>query len=173
LQASEEGDKDTVERLRKQLYSAIKSFAKDIHSKYIDPPHTTDFAIMFVPTEGLYAEILRDSALFETLQRDYRVTVTGPSTFSAFLYSLQMGFRSLAIEKHSSEVWKTLGAVKAELTKFADILEKTKRKLSEANNVLQTAEVRSRAMGRALRAVETMPDEERKNFSLLPLTDEE
>ena len=127
LMASDEGDQAKIERLRKQLYAAIKSFAKDIHSKYIDPPHTTDFAIMFVPTEGLYAEILRDAALFEVLQREFKVTVTGPSTFSAFVYSLQMGFRSLAIEKHSSEVWKTLGAVKAEFGKFADILEKTKR----------------------------------------------
>jgi DNA recombination protein RmuC len=173
LVATEEGDKDSVERLRRQLYASIRSFAKDIHTKYIDPPHTTDFAIMFVPTEGLYAEILRDAALFETLQRDFKVTVTGPSTFSAFVYSLQMGFRSLAIEKHSSEVWKTLGAVKAEFGKFADILEKTKKKLSEANNVLANAEVRSRAMGRALRAVETMPDEERKDFFLLPLTDDD
>lgn len=155
MEASEQNDEEAAISIRKQLYQNIRTFAKDIHNKYIDPPHTTDFAIMFLPTEGLYAEILRDSQLFESLQREFKVTIAGPSTLSAFIYSLQVGFRSIAIEKHTSEVWKILGTVKTEFEKFSLILEKTKRKLNEANNVIESAETRTRVMKRALTKVES------------------
>ena len=121
---------------------------------------TTDFAIMFVPTEGLYAEILRRTGLFELLQRDYKITVVGPSNLVAFLSSLQMGFRTLAIEKRSSEVWEVLGAVKTEFGAFGDILEKTKKKLQEATNVIDKAGTRSRAIERKLKVVQSLPKED-------------
>lgn len=146
-----------VEVVAKQFETAVKRNAKDIYDKYINPPNTTDFAIMFVPTEGLYAEILRRTGLFETLQRDYRVTVVGPTNLVAFLSSLQMGFRTLAIEKRSSEVWEILSGVKTEFGRFGDVLEKTKKKLQEASNVIDQAGVRSRAIERKLRNVEELP----------------
>jgi len=144
----------------KQLENAVKKNAKDIKEKYINPPMTTDFAIMFVPTEGLYAEILRRTGLFELLQRDYKITVVGPSNLVAFLSSLQMGFRTLAIEKRSSEVWEVLGAVKTEFGAFGDILEKTKKKLQEATNVIDKAGTRSRAIERKLKVVQSLPKED-------------
>ncbi|MBW6460483.1 MAG: DNA recombination protein RmuC, partial [Bacteroidales bacterium] len=125
-----------IEAISKQFENAVRKNAKDIRDKYINPPHTTDFAIMFVPTEGLYAEILRRTGLFELLRRDFNITVIGPSNLVAFLSSLQMGFRTLAIEKRSSEVWELLGAVKNEFGLFGDILDKTKKKLQEATNVI-------------------------------------
>lgn len=146
-----------IEAARKELSKKIKLFAKDIKDKYIDPPNTTDFAIMFLPIEGLYAEVLRDSKLFETLQREYRVIVTGPTTLSALLSSLQMGFRTLAIQKRSSEVWEILGAVKTEFGKFGAILEKTQKKLGEATQVVESAGRRSRAIERKLRDVQKLP----------------
>ena len=144
-----------IERESARFEAAVKKNAADIHRKYINPPATTDFAIMFVPTEGLYAEILRRQGLFETLRNEYKITVTGPANLAAFLSSLQMGFRTLAIEKRSSEVWKLLSQVKTEFTTFGDILEKTKKKLTEAANVIDTAGVRSRAIERRLREVES------------------
>ena len=144
-----------IERESTRFEAAVKKNAADIHRKYINPPATTDFAIMFVPTEGLYAEILRRQGLFETLRNEYKITVTGPANLAAFLSSLQMGFRTLAIEKRSSEVWKLLSQVKTEFTTFGDILEKTKKKLTEAANVIDTAGVRSRAIERRLREVES------------------
>ncbi|KJR42160.1 DNA recombination protein RmuC [Candidatus Magnetoovum chiemensis] len=156
-----------AEDIYKQFEGSVKKNAKDIKDKYINPPLTTDFAIMFVPTEGLYAEILRKPGFFETLQRDYRVTVVGPSNLVAFLSSLQMGFRTLTIEKRSSEVWELLGAVKTEFGRFADILEKTKRKLQEASNVIDTASVRTRAIERKLRDVQELPGKEAEK-KLLP-----
>ncbi|MBT3799698.1 MAG: DNA recombination protein RmuC, partial [Bacteroidetes bacterium] len=134
-------------------------FAKDISTKYIDPPNTTDFAIMFLPFEGLYAEVLRNPGLFEQVQREFKIVITGPTTLSALLSSLQMGFRTLAIEKRSSEVWELLGAVKTEFGNFGEILEKTQKKLQEASNVIDQAGVRSRAIERKLRNVQELPSQ--------------
>lgn len=135
-QAFEQGDKVLIEAAQKQLLKAIESFAKDISSKYIDPPHTTDFAIMFLPVESLYAEVLRHPGLFEVLQNKYRITVTGPTTLSALLNSLQMGFRTLAVQKRSSEVWDILQGVKTEFDKFSEHLEKVDKHLSTASKSL-------------------------------------
>ncbi|MCX7727566.1 MAG: DNA recombination protein RmuC, partial [Chitinispirillaceae bacterium] len=148
-----------VEGISKQFENSVKKCAKDIREKYINPPITTDFAIMFVPTEGLYAEILRRTGLFETLQREYKVTVVGPANLVAFLNSLQMGFRTLAIEKRSSEVWELLGAIKTDFSNFGIILDKTKKKLQEATNVIDSAGRRSRAIERKLREVQELPEE--------------
>ncbi len=156
VEAYESGNPSAIEDFKKQLINRVKLSAKDIHSKYIEPPYTTDFGIMFLPFEGLYAEVLR-LGVFETIQRDYKVTITGPTTLSAFLNSLQMGFRTLAIQKRSSEVWEVLGAVKTEFGKFRDILEKTKKKLNEATDVIESAGVRSRAIERKLRNVQELP----------------
>lgn len=144
----------------RQFEYSIKKNAKDIRDKYINPPVTTDFAIMFVPTEALYAEILRRTGLFELLQREYRVTVVGPTNLVAFLSSLQMGFRTLAIEKRSSEVWQILGAVKTQFGNFGTILEKTKKKLQEATNVIDDASTRSRVIERKLRNVQELPSDQ-------------
>jgi len=157
VSAYEAGDVDLIENARKEIEKTLKGFAKDIRYKYIDPPHTTDFALMFLPIEGLYAEVLRDSALFEILQREYRVIITGPTTLAALLNSLQMGFRTLAIEKRSSEVWELLGAVKTEFGKFGEMLDRTRKKLTEATNVVESAGRRSRAIERKLRDVQELP----------------
>ena len=124
----------------------------------MEPPYTTDFAILFLPTEGLYAEVLRRPGLMEALQREHRVTLAGPTTLLAMLSSLQMGFRTLALEKRSSEVWQVLGAVKTEFGKFGDVLSKVKSQTQTVLNTLDGAEVRSRAMGRALKKVESLPE---------------
>jgi len=157
MDAHDKADIQMIESSRKELARKIKLFAREIKAKYVDPPNTTDFAIMFLPIEGLYAEVLRDSGLFETLQREYRVIVTGPTTLSALLSSLQMGFRTLAIEKRSSEVWEILGAVKTEFGKFGEVLERTRKKLTEASNVVENAGQRSRAIERKLKDVEELP----------------
>ncbi|MDR0543928.1 MAG: DNA recombination protein RmuC [Odoribacteraceae bacterium] len=149
-----------VEQLGRQFENSVKSCARDIRDKYIRPPKTTDFAILFVPVEGLYAEILRRPGFFEQLQREYRVTVVGPTNLVAFLGSLQMGFRTLAIEKRSSEVWEILGAVKSEFGKFGDILGKTRKKLQEAANVIGDAGTRSRVIERKLKSVQELPREQ-------------
>jgi DNA recombination protein RmuC len=155
-------DMDSIIR---QFENSVKKNAKDIRNKYINPPVTTDFAIMFVPTEGLYAEILRRTGLFEILQREYKITVVGPTNLVAFLNSLQMGFKTLAIEKRSGEVWEILGAVKTQFGTFGDILEKTKKKLQQATNVIDEAGIRSRAIERKLRTVQELPQE--KTIELL------
>ncbi|MEG2070595.1 MAG: DNA recombination protein RmuC, partial [Bacteroidales bacterium] len=149
-----------LETVSKQFENAVKKNAKDIRDKYINPPFTTDFAIMFVPTEGLYAEILRRTGLFEQLQREYKITVVGPANLVAFLSSLQMGFKTLAIEKRSSEVWEVLGAVKTEFGLFGNVLEKTKKKLQEASHVIDQAGVRTRVIERKLRTVQELPQAE-------------
>lgn len=146
-----------IEKEGARFEASVKRCAAEINSKYILPPATTDFAIMFVPTEGLYAEILRRTGLFENLRRDYKITVAGPANLAAFLSSLQMGFRTLAIEKRSSEVWKLLSQVKTEFSTFGDVLDKTRKKLNEAANVIDSAGVRSRAIERRLRDVEDAP----------------
>jgi len=140
------------------LEQRIRLEAKSISDKYVEPPYTTDFAILFLPTEGLYAEVLRRPGLMESLQRDYRVTLAGPTTLLAMLSSLQMGFRTLALEKRSSEVWQVLGAVKTEFGKFGDVLAKVKAQTETVLKTLDSAQTRSRAMGRALKTVEALSD---------------
>jgi len=157
VEASEIGDLDGVKVSSEALIRSLNSSAKDIHDKYVRPPRTTDFAVMFLPTEGLYAELLRKPGQLEELQRRYRVVVAGPTTLSALLSSLRMGFRTLAIEKRSSEVWNVLAAVKTEFGKFGDVLSKLKRQLQTASNTVEETGVRTRAMARKLRSVEQLP----------------
>ena len=157
IDAQEAADKELAQKSIKNLEMRIKAEARYIKEKYIDPPHTTDFGIMFLPIEGLYAEVLRQPGLCDTLQRDYRIVVAGPTTLAALLNSLQMGFRTLAIEKRSSEVWELLGVVKTEFGKFGDVLAKTKKKLKEASYTIGQAEVRTRAIARQLRKVQEVP----------------
>lgn len=150
-------DLAAIEEASKALENRIKGEAKTIFDKYLDPPNTTDFALMFLPVEGLFAEVLRRPGLIEKIQSEYKVVLTGPTTLTAILNSLQMGFRTLAIEKRSSEVWSLLGAVKTEFGKFGDILEKTQKKLAEASNTIDDASKRSRAIERRLRDVQELP----------------
>ncbi|MEY7998751.1 DNA recombination protein RmuC [Clostridium sp. Mt-5] len=157
LDAEEEGNKLLVEQSKKALITRIKSEAQDVNKKYLDPPNTTDFGIIFLPTESLYSEVVKEAGLMEQLQKNLKIIITGPSTISAFLNSLQMGFRTLAIEKRSSEVWELLGAVKTQFSKFGDILEKTQKKLQEASNTIETASRKSRTIERKLRSVEELP----------------
>jgi len=160
IDAQENADKELAEKAVKSLEMRIKAEAKQIREKYINPPHTTDFGIMFLPIEGLYAEVLRRPGLCDMLQREYRIVVTGPSTLAALLNSLHMGFRTLAIEKRSSEVWELLGVVKTEFGKFGDVLAKTKKKLQEASNTIGKAETRTRAIEHKLKKVQEIPMEE-------------
>ncbi|MEI7703183.1 MAG: DNA recombination protein RmuC [Deltaproteobacteria bacterium] len=157
VEASERGDAEAVEASARQLEQRIKLCAEDIRSKYLNPPHTTDFGILFLPTEGLYAEVIRRGTLAEVLQRDYRVAVAGPTTLAALLNSLQMGFKTLAIQKRSSEVWQILAAVKTEFGKFGEVIEAVDRKLVEAQKKLGTVGTRSRAIERKLRDVQELP----------------
>ena len=158
LDAQGRADPVDADAAAKALEQRIRLEAKSITEKYVEPPHTTDFAILFLPTEGLYAEVLRRPGLMEALQRDYRVTLAGPTTLLAMLSSLQMGFRTLALEKRSSEVWQVLGAVKTEFGKFGDVLAKVKSQTQTVLNTLDSADTRSRAMQRALKTVEALPD---------------
>ena len=158
LDAQERADKPEAEAAGKALETRLRLEAKTIREKYVAPPHTTEFAILFVPTEGLYAEALRRPGLMEALQREYRVTLAGPTTLLATLTSLQMGFRTLALEKRSAEVWEVLGAVKTEFGKFGEVLAKTKKKLEEASNTIDQAQVRTTAMTRKLKSVEALSD---------------
>ncbi len=158
LEAQEAADAVGVEAAAKALEIRIKAEAKDIREKYLSPPHTTDFGILYLPVEGLYAEVLRRTGLYETLMRDYHVTVAGPTTLAAILNSLQMGFRTLAIEKRSSEVWMLLSAVKTEFGKFGDILDKTNKKLLEASNVMDDAARKSRTIERKLKGIQSLPE---------------
>jgi DNA recombination protein RmuC len=160
LEAQRVADPVAAEAAARALEARVRAEAKSIAEKYIEPPHTTDFAMVFLPTEGLYAEVLRRPGLVESLQRDHRVTLAGPTTLLAMLNALQMGFRTLALEKRSSEVWQVLGAVKTEFGKFGDVLTKVKNQTQSVLNSLDAAEVRSRAMGRALRTVEALEDEQ-------------
>ena len=160
LDAQDRADADGVAAAAAGLERQVRVEAKRIRSKYLAPPHTTDFALLFLPTEGLYAEVLRRPGLFEALQREHRVTLVGPTTLLALLNSLQMGFRTLAIEKRSSEVWHLLGAVKSEFGKFATVLEKAHGQLDTVQNSLKAAGVRTRAIEKQLRGVETLPGTE-------------
>ena len=158
LEASECGDAVAVEKACRALESTIRHCAKSISEKYLSPPRTTDFGILFLATEGLYAEALRRVGLAEMLQREYRVILTGPNTFAAILNSLQMGFKTLAIQQRSSEVWETLGAVKTQFAKYSGILSKVKRKLQEASNTVDDAERQTSALQSRLRHIESAPD---------------
>ncbi|MEK8033693.1 DNA recombination protein RmuC [Ideonella sp. DXS29W] len=158
LDAQDRVDPVAAESAAKAIESRLRLEAKTIREKYIAAPHTTDFGILFVPTEGLYAEALRRPGLVESLQREHRITLAGPTTLLATLNSLQMGFRTLALERRSAEVWEVLGAVKSEFQKFGDVLAKTKKKLDEASRTIDDAEVRTRQMARKLKSVETLPE---------------
>ena len=164
IDSEELGDIDAITDARKSLENSIKSFAKDIHDKYIETPYTTDFGIMFLPTESLYCEVLKNTALIETLSQKYRVVVSGPTTFVALLNSLQMGFRTLAIEKRSSEVWNLLGTVKSEFEKFGDLLDKTNKKLQEIGNTMAKASTKTRVIQRKLKDVVALPVSDEDEF---------
>ncbi len=158
LDAQERADPVAVEAAAKAIETQLRKEARTIREKYVAPPHTTDFGILFVPTEGLYAEALRRPGLLEALQREYKVMLAGPTTLLATLTSLQMGFRTLALEKRSAEVWEVLGAVKTEFGKFGEVLAKTKKKLDEASSTIDAAATRTRAMERRLKTVEALPE---------------
>ena len=159
IAAAELGDSDAVAQAAKDLECRIRQCAKTIREKYIATPRTTEFAILFLPTESLYAEVLRRPGFFEQLQRDYHVTLTGPTTFMALLNALQMGFRSLAIEKRSSEVWQILGAVSNEFGKYNEVVDKLSKQLSTAAKSVENLGARTRTMNRKLRSVEKLPDD--------------
>jgi len=158
--AADSGDVEATRLATDALARAIRLEAQDIHRKYVKPPHTTDFAIMFLATEGLYAEVVRQPALVDDLQQRYRVVVAGPTTLAALLSSLRMGFQTLAIEQQAVEVWRVLGGVKTEFARFGDVLAKVKRQLETASRTIDQTGVRTRAMERKLRAVEQLPDDE-------------
>ena len=160
LEAQESGNADRVDDASRQLERIIREMARNIRDKYLDPPYTTDFSIMFLPTEGLYAEVLRRTGLFELLQREFKVVVAGPTTLAALLNSLQMGFRTLAIEKRSSEVWTLLGTVKTEFSTFGAILDRTQKKLQEVTSTIEKASTRTRAIERKLKDIQTIPVDE-------------
>lgn len=164
IEAQDQANLPRIEELGKSLENRIKLEGKTIRDKYIDPPNTTDFGILFLPVEGLYAEVLRRPGLCDFLQREYKVTITGPTTLAALLNSLQMGFKTLAIEKRSSEVWNLLSAVKTEFGKFVEILEKTQKKLQEASNTIDTATRKSRTIARKLKNVQTLPIHEAESL---------
>jgi DNA recombination protein RmuC len=158
--AAEGGDVDGIERASNELEVLVRSAGKDIRDKYLRPPYSTDFGLLFLPTEGLYAEIVRRPNLVDVLQRDYRVMVAGPTTLHALLNSLRMGFRTLAIQKRSSEVWHVLAAVKAEFSKYAEVMDRVKKRLVQATDAIDDVAVRQRALDRKLRGVETLPESE-------------
>jgi DNA recombination protein RmuC len=160
IEATERGDLEAAEAALRGIESRIRGAAKDICAKYVAPPHSTDFAVMFLPTEGLFAEVVRRPGLVDALQRDCHVMVAGPTTLVSLLTSLRMGFRTIAIQQRSSEVWRVLSAVKSEFEKFGGILDKVHKKLEEAQQVVEDAGVRRRAMDRKLRGVETLPEAE-------------
>ena len=160
LDAHDAVDTAAIEAAGRALETRIRTEAKTLREKYVEPPHTTDFGILFLPTEGLFAEVLRRPGLTEALNRDLRVVIAGPTTLFAMLNSLQMGFRTLALEKRSAEVWQVLGAVKTEFGKFGDVLAALKRQLASASNTIEQAETRTRQMGKALKTVEALPAEE-------------
>jgi len=168
--AAEKADPDAVQTAAENLGRTVRTAARDIHDKYVNPPSTTDFAIMFLATEGLHAEVLRQPALVEDLQQHYRLVVAGPTTLAAILTSLRMGFQTLVIEKRAAEVWRVLGAIKTEFGKFGDVLDKVKGQLDAATRTIEDTGVRSRAMARKLRSVEQLPEAEASAILGLPVT---
>lgn len=173
--AYEDADKAEIEIQKKALVADIKKMAKDIKEKYIEVPYTTDFGLMFLPFEGLFAEVMRIPGLFQQIQDEFKVTISGPTTLNAFLNSLQMGFRTLAIQKETSKVWELLGSVKSEFGKFGDVLAATKKKLESATNEIESAERRSRQIEKKLTKVEVLPDKssDAQQSLLDDLTDDE
>ena len=168
-EAAQSADAEAVAQSTRELLRSITQSAKTIAEKYLNPPQTTDFAVLYLPTEGLYAEVLRQPGLVSQLQQDYRVVVSGPTTIAALLSSLRLGFRSLAIEQQASEVWQVLGAVKTEFGRFGDVLAKVKKQLATASNTIESTERRTRAMARTLRKVEQLPGAESDELlELLP-----
>jgi DNA recombination protein RmuC len=167
-EAAERGDVDAVQKASDALARSIRVQAESISSKYLCPPRTTDFAIMFLPTEGLYAEVLRHPSLFDELQHKHHIVVAGPTTLAALLSSLRMGFQTLAIEQQSAEVWRILAAVKTEFGKFGDVLDKVKKQLSTAARTIDETGIRSRAMERRLRGIESLPESEANAILELP-----
>ena len=157
VEAQERADVEGVEAAGKQLENSVKTFARDISEKYLNPPKTTDFGILYLPIEGLFAEVIRRTGLTEVTQRKHRVVIAGPTTLWSILNSLQMGFRTLTIQKRSSEVWNLLAAVKTEWTKYGDILEAVQKKLQQASDTIEKAKTRSRAIGRKLKDVQEHP----------------
>jgi len=166
--ASEAADIGQVELAGKEIETSILAAAKDIRDKYIQPPYTTDFAVMYLPTEGLFAEVIRRIGLVDRLQRDFRVVVAGPTTLAALLNSLSMGFRTLAIQKRSSEVWEVLGAVKKEFDKYGEVMKMVKKKLAEASNHIDKVDVRKRAIDRTLRQIQSLPQSDASKILNLP-----
>ena len=166
VEAQDQGNLLLIEELSKSLEMRIKSEAKDIRDKYLDPPYTTDFGILFVPIESLYAEVLRRPGLFEQIRREYKVIIAGPTTTQVILNSLQMGFRTLTIQKRSSEVWTLLGAVKTDFGKFGDLLEKTHKKIQEASNTIESAVTKTRVIERQLNKVQNLPVAETEKLAL-------
>ena len=164
VEAEEQGNVELVNESRKKLYNSIKLFAKDIYDKYIETPYTTDFGIMFLPTESLYCEVVKNTDLCEFLSQKHRIVVAGPTTFVALLNSLQLGFRTLAIEKRSSEVWQLLGVIKSEFSKFGDLLDKTNKKLQEVSNTIGQATTKTRTIERKLKKVEALPVGDENEF---------
>jgi len=168
-EAAREGDADSVAQSTKELLRSVTQSAKTISDKYLNPPQTTDFAVLYLPTEGLYAEVLRQPGLISQLQQDHRVVVSGPTTIAALLSSLRLGFRTLAIEKQASEVWQVLAAVKTEFGKFGGVLDKVKKQLATASNTIEETQTRTRVMARKLREVEQLPaGESDELLELLP-----
>lgn len=164
LDAQERADADAARMAGDALERRVREESRQIRRKYISAPHTTEFAVLFLPTEGLYAEVLRRPGLFEAMQRDHRITIAGPTTLLALLTSLQVGFRTVAIEKRSAEVWQTLGAVKTEFAKFADVLDSVKQKLDQASTQIEKTGVRTRAIERKLRGVESLPSDDNRRL---------
>jgi len=168
-EAAREGDADSVAQSTKELLRSVTQSAKTISDKYLNPPQTTDFAVLYLPTEGLYAEVLRQPGLISQLQQDHRVVASGPTTIAALLSSLRLGFRTLAIEKQASEVWQVLAAVKTEFGKFGGVLDKVKKQLATASNTIEETQTRTRVMARKLREVEQLPvGESDELLELLP-----
>jgi DNA recombination protein RmuC len=168
LAAYEAGDAEGVRTAQAQLLAVVKKCAADIRDKYLHPPATTDFGVLFLPTEGLYAEVLRSAGTVEELQRTFRVHLAGPTTLQALLMSFRVGFRTLVIEKRSSEIWQMLGAVRNEFDKYGTVLDKLRKQLSAASNTVEETAKRTRAMGRKLRDVETLPDAEAQRLLAIP-----
>lgn len=165
LDSYDSGDKALIESARQELFKAIRKAAQDISNKYLHPPYTTDFGLLFLPMESLYAEVVRDPILAQSLQKDFKIVITGPTTLAAMLNSLQMGFRTLAIQQRSSEVWKVLGAVKSEFAKFGELISKAQKKISEAHNDLDSlVGTRTRVIQRKLKEVEELPEEESRKL---------
>lgn len=160
VEAQEQGFPEAAEEGARRLELRIRQCARDISEKYLEPPHTTDFGILFLPTEGLFAEVLRRAGLADQIQRDFRVVIAGPTTLWSILNSLQMGFRTLTIQKRSSEVWSLLAAVKTEWTRYGEVLDKVQKQLNQATDTLEKAQVRTRAIGRKLKGVQELPSDE-------------